>query len=158
METWRPITGHEGYEVSDFGRTRNQSGRILKTYASKANPRPAAVLFKDKKPIKKHIHGLVLAAFIGPRPQGMECCHNDGNCKNNALYNLRWDTHASNLADKITHGTYQYGEKNSSCKLTATQVTNIKTDTRAQPIIAREYSVSQSTVSRIKSGKRRSHG
>lgn len=43
----------------------------------------------------------------------MEGCHNDGNPKNNWLYNLRWDTHLNNEKDKELHGTRHFGEKQS---------------------------------------------
>ena len=47
------------------------------------------------------VHVLVLLAFIGPCPEGMEGCHYpDTNKANNRLSNLRWDTHAENMKDK----------------------------------------------------------
>ena len=58
--------------------------------------------------VRKHtklIHRLVLAAFVGPCPPGLVCCHNDGDPTNNHVDNLRWDTYAANEADKVRHGT-----------------------------------------------------
>lgn len=49
------------------------------------------------------VHRLILEAFKGPCPEGLECCHNDGDAGNNRLENLRWDTRESNLADKARH-------------------------------------------------------
>lgn len=51
---------------------------------------------------------LVLKAFVGPRPRGMEGCHNDGNASNNYLSNLRWDTHHENMRDVERHGRNFY--------------------------------------------------
>lgn len=51
------------------------------------------------------VHPLVLEAFVGPRPPGMEACHADGNKTNNALSNLRWDTKRANELDAIRLGT-----------------------------------------------------
>ena len=44
------------------------------------------------------------------------------------------------------------GVLNGGCKLTPNQVMNIRKDRRMQRIIAREYGVTQSTISRIKRG------
>lgn len=70
-----------------------------------------------------YIHRLVLEAFVGPCPPGLEGCHNDGNPTNNCISNLRWGTPASNAADRIkhghapNHGCGPKGERNASAKL-----------------------------------------
>jgi hypothetical protein len=57
-------------------------------------------------------HSLVLKAFCGPRPAGMQCRHLDGNKSNNRLSNLSWGTPKENAADKFLHGTNVEGEAN----------------------------------------------
>jgi hypothetical protein len=57
-----------------------------------------------------YVHQLVLLNFVGHRPPNHESCHNDGDESNNHFSNLRWDTHAANMRDKIIHGTS--GRKN----------------------------------------------
>ncbi len=47
---------------------------------------------------------LILEAFRGPCPQGMECCHYDGDATNNRIENLRWDTKSENIRDLFRHG------------------------------------------------------
>lgn len=42
---------------------------------------------------------VVLLALVGPCPEGMECCHFDGDPFNNDLANLRWDTSYGNAQD-----------------------------------------------------------
>jgi hypothetical protein len=64
------------------------------------------------------IHCLMLEAFVGPRPEGMECCHWDGNGGNNNLDNIRWDTPKNNSKDAIRLGRNHPGEKCGSSKLT----------------------------------------
>lgn len=61
---------------------------------------------------RPYLHHVMLETFIGPRPDGMEGCHNDGNPLNNAIVNLRWDTRRGNFADKVGHGTSPRGENN----------------------------------------------
>lgn len=114
-ERWLPVAGWEGrYEVSDHGRVRSvdrppggdprrpKRGRVLK-------PRPAGragygeVSLSGRVP--RYVHTLVAEAFIGPRPSGMECCHNNGDHRDNRALNLRWDTHGNNQLDKSRHGT-----------------------------------------------------
>ncbi len=77
-------------------------------------------------------HQLVLFAFIGPCPKGMECRHLDGNPGNNHLENLQWATHAQNMQDMKKHGTQNQtivrrGEHNHSSKLTTIRVRKIRT-------------------------------
>lgn len=123
QEEWRPVVGHEcRYEVSSFGRVRSLDsevpcrggklrkikGRILGTsLGSTGYPRVSLA------PNSTHraVHRLVLEAFVGPRPDGLECCHNDGDPTNNRVENLRWDTHASNITDTVNHGTHTNASK-----------------------------------------------
>lgn len=101
----------------------------------------------------KLVHRLVLEAFVGPCPTGMECCHNDGNPANNNLTNLRWDTKQSNIADAVKHGVICRGEKHGRAKLTTEQVRRIREEctagTASQQVIANKYGVTQMLVSKI---------
>ena len=97
-----------------------------------------------------YIHVLVLEAFVGPCPPGMECRHADGDPTNNRLSNLSWGTPAQNAEDRIRHGTSGRGEKHSQVKLTADDVREIvrlKTEEGIQPpAIARRYGVHTMTI------------
>jgi hypothetical protein len=126
-EEWRPVVGDEGsYEVSSHGRVRSLDrtivfpdgrkrlarGRILKPWAQVRGRYPAVgVGTKDGKKQKRLIHTLVLEAFIGPRPEGFACCHNDGDSENNHLSNLRWDSYSENNHDLVRHGTHWNASK-----------------------------------------------
>ncbi|WP_248099523.1 HNH endonuclease signature motif containing protein [Corynebacterium kefirresidentii] len=61
--------------------------------------------------MQKKVHRLVMAAFVGPCPDGMEVCHNDGNPANNYVGNLRYDTHQANYADMFIHNTHGMATK-----------------------------------------------
>lgn len=107
------------------------------------------------------VHSVVLLAFVGPRPDGMQCCHNDGNPKNASLSNLRWDTAHANHADRNKHGTSNAGERNGMRKLTAELVRKIRHQHAllkgSRPRLAmgqliqmsREFSVPGQTISEI---------
>jgi hypothetical protein len=95
---------------------------------------------------------LVLRAFVGPCPPGMECCHNDGNRANNHLSNLRWDTPKENQADSRRHGTRPLGEKHPNAKLTRDVVLRIRRRVASgerQCDVARDEGVSITQVSVI---------
>lgn len=127
-EIWKPVVGWEGlYEVSNMGRvqslarldsslTRRLSARILQPIG--VNGYPRVNLWRTPRRIMRPIYRLVLEAFVGPCPEGMEACHNNGLRADCRLTNLRWDTPAANSQDKIAHGTWQGGEKNNKTTLT----------------------------------------
>lgn len=107
------------------------------------------------------VHYLILLTFVGPRPNGMFCCHNDGNPKNNSLSNLRWDTQTNNSADTLKHGNRCRGEKQGSAKVTDDIVRNIRTQiatkVATQAELADRYAISRATVCMIVSRKRWGH-
>jgi hypothetical protein len=111
IESWRGVPGFPLYEVSQLGRIRSAgSGRVLKQRVDIRHGRSRAqamsvTLGETKRRRRKRVHRLVLAAFVGPCPRGLEGCHNDGDIANNRLSNLRWDTPAANQADSLKHGT-----------------------------------------------------
>ena len=103
---------------------------------------------------------LVLEAFIGLRPDGMEACHCDGNPGNNALTNLRWDTHSENEKDKVSHGRTAKGSKSSRAKLLEEDVLRIRSrysEGVTCATMAREYGLSDSAIRMIVKRKRWSH-
>lgn len=116
-QKWRAIPGYEGrYEVSDRGEvrsidrfipnTRGLSGfRGLKGVVRKSFRHPAGYMYVAL-PGRGYakVHHLVLEAFVGPRPEGMVCCHANDIADDNRLENLRWDTPSSNSQDKVRNG------------------------------------------------------
>ncbi len=145
-----------------FG-TKKVVGNVYKKlkYVYTGDGYPRVNLFDiNRKPHQKSVHGLVLEAFIGLRPRGMEACHNDGNRNNPNVANLRWDTRKNNHADKKMHGTWQGGERGSNVKLNNKQVRVIKWALRVgakQDNLAKLFNVAQVTISAIKMGKTWSH-
>jgi len=104
---------------------------------------------------------LICLAFHGSKPfPEAEVAHWDGNSHNDDPDNLRWATHSSNLLDiKRTRPNWHVGERNSNCKLSNSDVDNIKymyyTLGISQVAIAKEYGVWQSQISRIIRGEQR---
>lgn len=101
------IVGSPYYRVGDDGSVwSNAWGRWRKRKLSRLRDQGMCVPLRvGNRYIFSYVHRLVLEAFVGPCPFGMEGCHNDGDPTNNNLVNLRWDTHKNNEKDKIKHGT-----------------------------------------------------
>ena len=156
IEAWRKIQGYDNYSVSDHGRVRNdRTGRVLKLQQGQTG-RFKAWLCRGGL-VKGHfVHRLVLAAFVGECPSGMECCHNDGDETNNHVSNLRWDTHQSNMADKLEHGTHQRGERHGGVKLTEEQAYEIKFGDilGTQTEVGALFGVGRTVVCHIRCGRR----
>lgn len=105
-ERWRPIPGYSRYWASDIGRIMSfakGTPKLLSGHVERGYP-TVCVVNDDGKPSTVRVHTLVLLAFVGPRPEGMQCCHFDGDSTNNRLENLRWGTAEANARDKIRHG------------------------------------------------------
>lgn len=118
-EIWKPVLGFEGlYEVSDQGRIKTVGRTMIRSNGRPTTIReslrslspnhkgyPKVTLWKDGKLVTRVVHRLVLESFVGPRPDGMECRHLNGNRQDARLSNLAWGTPMENAADKFDHRT-----------------------------------------------------
>jgi hypothetical protein len=119
-ESWIPIPGYEGsYEVSDLGRVRsldrivrggNGGMRLspggMRKVSSRADGRRFLNLRSDGKGVIRLVPHLVLEAFVGPRPDRHDACHNNGDPADDRLVNLRWDSRSENMYDMVRHGRH----------------------------------------------------
>jgi len=166
QETWRPVAGWPGYEVSDRGRVRSWKQRAPgRVWAEDRSQEPhilrpdtrngyLSVVLSDKALGRQWaaIHRLVLEAFVGPAPEGAQGAHGDGDRNNNTLRNLSWKTPVANNADKRLHGTHQHGELIGTAKLTFWQVAQIRRLRAAgEPCaaVAAAFGVCRNTVTNI---------
>lgn len=107
-EEWREVPGSQ-YEVSSLGRVRswhnNRHGRRAEPKLLSLCPGTHGYLtfsmHVDGRQITSTVHRVVAKVFLGPVPEGLQVCHNDGDKLNNSATNLRYDTHAANLAERI---------------------------------------------------------
>lgn len=119
MEAWRDIPGFEGrYQVSDQGSVRSVDhrvrlvahgvettrlvrGRILRPGPSTSG-HLSVVLGRGNT---RAVHVLVMLAFEGPCPEGMEVLHRNHTPSDNRFANLKYGTRGENIAMDHAAGT-----------------------------------------------------
>lgn len=109
-----------------MGTTRNVEWKKVEAWKNIHGKRFQIYLCNNKGQYVKRVSRLILETFVGPCPEGMECCHNNGNPEDNRLENLRWDTRSNNHLDKIKHGTMPHEACISQGKLTEKQIKQIR--------------------------------
>ena len=127
-EIWMPIVGFDEYCVSNSGRIiskKRNKKTMLKPFKSGVGYFQVAIHVSGRC-IKKYVHRLVLEAFSGPCPNGMECSHLDGDKTNNRFDNLAWESVIDNNLRKDDHLTNRKGESHARSKLTEGDVLNIR--------------------------------
>lgn len=114
-EEWKAVVGWEGlFKVSSFGRVRSfprlvrdgLGSRLIPGHLMQCTINMAGYvvtqLSDGRRKAKARVHMLVLEAFVGPRPTGMECRHfPDRDRTNNRLGNLQWGTPTETLPTRL---------------------------------------------------------
>jgi hypothetical protein len=164
IEHWKPVVGWEQlYEVSNLGGVRSvrrqssvsknrfYGGKQVKSILGSRGYLVVNLTGHGKRK-QVFLHKLVLEAFVGTRPEGMEACHNDGNRCNPSIDNLRWDTRSANHQDKHKHGTAQIGERANNSKLTEHVVRIIRQSKITAAQASRSFGLSKTNAKRIVRG------
>lgn len=106
--------------------------------------------------VREYAHRVICEMVHGEPPEGQyEAAHSCGKghlgCINPK--HLRWATPKENQRDKKLHGTLSFGERRWNHRLTDQAVRRIIADDRVQSEIAKQYGVTPSVISRIKTGR-----
>ena len=110
IEHWMLIDGFHNYEISSFGRVRNnETNRILKGQQCKQYR--AIKLFNDGKGRILYIHRLVAFSFCEKQDNYNVVDHIDRNPLNNHYKNLRWVNMSLNSKNKKTQVDNTSGHK-----------------------------------------------
>ena len=80
----------------------------------------------DGSRANRAVHRVVAEAFLGPRPEGHQVRHLNGNQCDNRASNLAWGTAAENARDRDRHGTTARGVQNGHARLTNEDVLRIR--------------------------------
>lgn len=92
------------------------------------------------------VHAMVCETFHGPRPPGMQACHENGDPSDCRADNLRWDVPQKNAADRVRHGTNGH-------KLTNDDVQAIRAQPTASAVaLADHYGVTSGMIRHIRNG------
>ena len=159
-ESWRSVKEYGSYyEVSDQGRLRSlhaghgNTPGTLKKWTDHAQGYKATVLYRGDGSARGFlVHRLVAEAFLGEIPVDCEINHLDGDKHNNCVGNLEIVTRQQNIDHAVEHGLIDNkGERNSSARLTAEQVLEIRSRYRhgggpGYKALAKEYGVSWESV------------
>lgn len=124
VETWLPVPDWEYYEVSDLGGVRSidrvttqRTGRKVRLRGRVLAPvrkdcgHLKVTLCAGERRQESLVHHLVLAAFAGPRPDGLECLHGNDVPDDNRLSNIRWGTRSENQQDRVRSGSHHETRK-----------------------------------------------
>lgn len=123
-EIWKPVPGYEGsYEASTLGRIRSADrvaaghhrvpGQILRLNPTQNGYYLRVALSQNGARRTFTVHRLVALTFMGPRPDGMEIRHLNGDGRDCRLDNLAYGTRSENILDQVAHGTHPNAAKTS---------------------------------------------
>lgn len=159
-ERWLPVCGYEcHYEVSDQGRVRSlKFSRKLLLSQSLRGKYLGLGLWLNGEQKQVRIYQLVLEAFVGSCPRGMEGSHLDDNAWNNRLSNLVWESRSANCKRR----SVPLRDKSRNRKLSMQKAKEIRRLHRkgarrkglSISALARLYGVHPRTVCRALSGER----
>lgn len=164
---YRAIEGYPGYRIGSDGTVLSYwrrhgckpatIGETSRKLAMLIRSGYCRVALKNAKGEQRFsVHHLVLNAFVGPRPDGTQACHNNGNKSDNRVSNLRWDTPSANHADQVIHGTVPRGERSGKASLTEADVHEIRRRLccgEGYRRIAKDFGVLRAAIRSIKIGR-----
>lgn len=156
-ESWKQIKSFPAYEVSDQGRVRRTGRGIMKTHSNEKGYL-RVVLSEAGRQKSFMVHRLVLEAFVGPQPVGLECDHINEIKSDARLVNLRWLSRSENF--RRSQHRIPRGEEHGRAKLTKESVLEIRrryhrthpTKSNAREL-AIEFGVTHWTIAAITSGR-----
>jgi HNH endonuclease len=111
-------------------------------------------VYQGKRRLTRKVHNLMLEAFVGPCPPGMECRHLDGVRNHNVLSNLVWGTKSENTIDQVKHGTHHM------IKLAPELVRSIRAEfavCKNRSMLARKHGLDKSTIWHLIAGNTWKH-
>jgi hypothetical protein len=169
-EEWRPVPGWP-YEVSSWGRVKRTAPASGTRPGYTLTPRRARggyhqiTLCEHGRQRQVMLSVLICEVFHGPKPtRKHQVRHLNGVHTDDRAGNLKWGTQRENEADKLRHGTHQFGERNAMAKLTRADVDAIRAEFQSLGLtrwprgmrsdVAKRYGVRPTHLRRIVTGER----
>ena len=138
-EIWKPVVGFEGaYEVSDLGRVRSLDRVVMRSDGRRTRIKGCAIKGSnalEKAPYivvtfprneRRYVQDLVMAAFVGPKPNGALTLHGNDIKHDNRLSNLYYGDQCQNMADKDRNGNQAWAEKHQSASFSDASVRKVR--------------------------------
>lgn len=148
-----PIPGFNDMTISEDGRIW-RNGKLKSTPVAK-NGYKVVVNSVNNKSVTNTVHKLLALTFIGPKPEGHEVLHINGDRLDNRLCNLRYGTRSENMQDALLHGTATIGTKNKQSKFTKESLAKAREmhlSGMKSVDVAKAFGVSYLTIRRIVNG------
>jgi hypothetical protein len=129
VEKWLPVPGWEGlYEVSDLSRCRSldrmamtgragmklRKGRILK-FGTYKDGHKHVTFSRDGATKTYQVHRVVMLAFAGPCPEGLQVRHLNGIPDDNRRENLSYGILLENMEDRDKRHSRNYSSNRTHC-------------------------------------------
>lgn len=163
VNDYRDIAGFPGYRIGSDGSIwstlRGGTWKRRATFIDKHGYVVVRLSAKGRV-LGRKVHRLVMQAFVGPCPEGMEVAHRNGKKNDPRLSNLRYDTHKGNHADRSDHGTSNAGTTNGMSRLTENAIRKIRKDAAAgiqKSVLIAEHGVGRRAIERIVRKERWGH-
>ncbi|MDV4025591.1 endodeoxyribonuclease [Elizabethkingia anophelis] len=173
MEEWKDVIEYEGlYKVSNTGKIMScerivnspKGKRIVKSKILKSiitsTGYPRVHLSKEGAKNKVSVHRIVAIAFIDNPDNKPQVNHINGIKTDNTVGNLEWVTSLENISHSWNTGLSKAkkSEDSSNCKLNTSTVLEIKkllkeSNGKNQLLLAKQFGISQATISMINNGK-----
>lgn len=169
-EKWAVVLDFPNYRVSDLARIESigwpgirvdgggkfRSGRTLRQHINRKGY-PMVRLYRDGVSKGRSVHRIVLEAFEGPCPPGMEARHLNGIRSDARLVNLAWGTKLENEADRKAHDTVPKGESHGGAKLTEADVIEIRASSLPTRVLSARFGVSVAAILDVRTRRRWRH-
>lgn len=154
-----------------YAASRRREPRVM-TAALSHNGYRQVALCSPAGRVNHRMSRLVLSAFAGPCPDGMEACHANGVRTDDRVENLRWDTRQANHADMdaagkrargLTHGSrtkphrVRRGTSINTAKLNEGLVREIRASSSSRKELSERYGVSANQIKLIQTRRNWAH-
>ena len=163
-EIWKPVPGYEGsYEASDQGKIRGldrgiiaKDGRCMRIKGCVLKPRMVKdhlgiSLWRNRTQYHTYVHTIIALTFLGPRPEGHEIRHLNGNIYDNRAVNLAYGTSKENKAD-----IHAYGGRLGNQKLSVEDAKEIRRrhqEGESYSSLARSFGVVKGCIGHVINGR-----
>ncbi|MCI0350747.1 MAG: NUMOD4 motif-containing HNH endonuclease [Acidobacteriales bacterium] len=154
-EEWRTIPEFQDYAASSLGRVRRETWHMGATQGRILNPFPNrnGYLFisihSNGGRFDLGVHRIVLFAFVGPCPDGMQVNHINGDKADNRLSNLEYVTPSQNTL----HALHTLKARKSGKRLPLETVRRIRqlyaSEGVSQSKLSRQFNLSMRTIGNI---------